>query len=316
MKSFWQRYGYWIKLAVSVVLLVLVVLKVDATMLMQSIRSLPWWYMPVAAGMYALAQIVATIRWWLLSPGTSLGRLMYVTFSTQHLLFLIPSSLTTDVVRVVESRSSQEDSLSRMAGVIVDKVIGLSMLAVLFGVAVWLDDTGIVSGAAQQLLAVSAIVFGLLPMVVINLQPSKTVVSKVVVFIYRITPSLIRARLSPVDDITRSLVKTVGYPSRTLYNTLLAVAGQVLSAATYLLFGLVFGFSVTLEQCLFISTAAQLFALLPIGIAGIGVRDASLVALLASIGVAPSVALAASVSGYPVMVAFAVGAWTMSLRRR
>ncbi|MBU3679982.1 MAG: flippase-like domain-containing protein [Candidatus Kapabacteria bacterium] len=316
LKMFWQRYGYWIKLAVSGALLVLLVVKVDTKLLMQSVRSLPWWYMPVAAWMYALAQTIATIRWWLISPGTRLGRLIYVTFSTQHLLFLIPSSLTTDVVRVVESQSSEHDSLSRIAGVVIDKVIGLSILTVLFGIAVWLDNDVMVPKTVQQPLAISAIVLGLIPMLVINLQPSKTVVSRIVLNLYRVFPSRTRARLGLVDDITQSLLTTLSYPIRTLSNTLLAVLGQVLSAATYLLFGLVFGFSITIEQCLFVSTAAQLFALLPVGIAGIGVRDASLVAMLASFGISPSVAFAASISGYPVTVAFAAGAWVMSMRRR
>ena len=316
MKTFWQRYGYWIKLAVSVAFLVLLVVKVDTKLLLQSLRSLPWWYLPVAAWMYVLAQTIATIRWWLMSPGTRLGRLMYVTFSTQHLLFLIPSSLTTDVVRVVESHSSKQDSLSRIAGVVIDKVIGLSILSVLFGVAVWLDNDAIVSKSVQQPLAISAIVLGLIPVLVINLQPSKTVVSRIVFILYRVFPSRIRARLGSADDITQSLLETLGFPIRTLSNTLLAIVGQVLSATTYMLFGLVFGFSITIEQCLLVSTAAQLFALLPIGIAGVGVRDASLVAMLASIGISPSVAFAASISGYPVMVAFAVGAWAMSVRRR
>lgn len=314
MKSFWQRYGYWIKLAVSVVLLVLVVSKVDIQTLFQSIQLVPWWYFPVGGLIYGLIQIVASIRWWLLTSDVPLRRIILMTFGTQHLVFLVPSGLTTDILRIAFLRSEKTDFSKRLTSLAVDKVLGLTVLLGIIGSCLVIDSLHDESVFGLFFPGVILICFSTIVLILAFTNVwariariTLSILSKIPMF-----PTFIRENSS--REFVENLEQIGHLKWRILLNVALAFLFQLSSASAFLVLGYVFNFGLNLFEFMTVVSLMQVVMLMPLSIGGIGLRDVSFVALAGMFGVETNKAIAATIASYPIVIFFAVIGWLISLR--
>jgi uncharacterized membrane protein YbhN (UPF0104 family) len=113
-------------------------------------------------------------------------------------------------------------------------------------------------------------------------------------------------RLKGIRDASQVLVEQPGLVARALLLSL-AVQGALIAANAYI------GFSVGVESSfgawLMAWPAAKIVAYLPIGIAGIGVRESALIALLRPLGGAPGPVLAAGLLWDAILIVGALSGW-------
>ncbi|HBB25798.1 MAG TPA: hypothetical protein DCZ59_05980 [Bacteroidetes bacterium] len=242
MKSFWQRYGYWIKLAVSVVLLVLLIVKVDVKVMYQSIQLVPWWYLPVGGVIYGLIQTVASIRWWLLTSDLPLRRIILMTFGTQHLVFLLPSSLTTDVLRIAFLRSEKTDLSKRLTSLAVDKVLGLTVLLGTIGSCLVIDSMHEKSifGLLFPGVLLVCISTTVLILAFTNVWARIASLTLTILFKTPMFQTFLSGRSS--REFVENLEKISQLKGRMLLNVALAFLFQLSSASAFLVLGYVFNF--------------------------------------------------------------------------
>jgi uncharacterized membrane protein YbhN (UPF0104 family) len=298
-----SRNGYWLKATISIVFLMLVFSRADLKGVMQAVLALPWWYLFLVSFMYLLAQIIAASRWWVVTPGSSLRPIIEVTFKSQHWVFLLPSSVTTDLIRITSNHVGDSFSHTRIAGIIVDRLLGLCTLVLIIGLALFIDKAFFNADRNQYLLAGSACVLGIAPIFIFRISMVVNAARIAGGWASSFVPKVLVPHYAEVLD---SFIEIMTDSKRVSINVVLSFLAQLLSASIFLLYGSVFDFSITISTAIILSSVTQLVALFPIGIAGVGIRDYTVVGLLQTIGVDPRESIAASMSTYPVIVIFAV----------
>jgi|NOAtaT_7_FD_contig_111_332221_length_15140_multi_3_in_0_out_0_6 uncharacterized protein (TIRG00374 family) len=313
MKSFWQRYGYWIKLAVSVVLLVLVVWKVNLHTVGDALTRLPWWYYPLGLAINLILLTISTLRWWVLVRNVPFYDLLRVNLVSLYVMFLIPSSISNDGVRLASIRSKPGGISGGLGPIVVDKIFGVGIALALFGISTVLIESQ--ARLPQNFLALGQIAivagivtFGLCSKRVIGifLEPSAKWLSQ-----------LLSKRFSSaeviISGIVQGLYSTIERKSQLVLNVALAVVAQLLIGVSYLTAAHAFMLNLRYIDCLWLSTTIQIVMLVPIGFAGLGVKDFSLIALMVLLGCRPEDGLAVSMSVYPMTLALALLGWWSSI---
>lgn len=298
----------------SLILLGLLLHSVDLDRVSQYLKQLPLWYFVAASALHAGILILATVRWWLLIPGGSLWRLLLIGFGSQHIAFLLPSSITTDAIRLYATKGDRGGIGRSLVVVFWDKVSGFAALLICLGVSTWFVKfpNFDINRDSQAYLALIANSVGLLMVCAVLTPFGPQILVGLAIRIVKIFPLLQRRLPNVIGSIRESSIDLSKMKLRIQLNLFLAFAYQMLVACGYLLIATVFNQHVTLPQAIWASSAMQVLMLVPLGIAGLGLKDVSLVAVLGLLGFSSEVALSASLAGYPVVVVFALGGWLIS----
>jgi uncharacterized membrane protein YbhN (UPF0104 family) len=306
------KISFVLKAVLLVLLLGFVFRSIDFAQVRTTIDQLPWWYFALVVLYRIVLLLVVALRWWIVSPEARFKRLLRVTFSSQHLILLVPSGVTADAVRIWSVRSDPSGIAGNIGAIVTDKIVGLAALLLCFGLSGLMADLPPDLGPLLQMPALLSLsggvtVFGVLYVnagqrvhnYVLGSKLGKIIASKLPASIVDLSS---RALLAG-SDISRL---------RLIVNVCTAILYQLLIIYGYWLMSQVFSFQLSIGQMLFISSLVQIVMLFPVSIAGIGLKDVSLVYTLGLFGVEDSVALSASLSEYPVSIAFAVFSWTLS----
>jgi uncharacterized protein (TIRG00374 family) len=307
-----SRVSYLLKLAFSILLLGGVFLSIDFGRVWLTLNQLPWWYFTLAVLFQLLVLLMIAVRWWVLSPNAKLTKLLHITFGSQHLMFLVPSSVTVDVVRVWSVRSEPSGTAGDFGAIVYDKVSGIVAIMMSFGISVLFAPLPANIYSYFHLPALCSLT-GSLMIVVLLFSNASTLVHG-----YfsgsRIGKALVeKMPASVVKLLSSALVSGASISRLRLFVNLgCALMYQLLAILGFWLMALALNFHLSAGQMLFLSTLMQIVMLFPVSIAGIGLKDVSLVYALGLFGVESSVAFSASISGYPVSVAFALLGWMLS----
>lgn len=304
--------SFVLKLIASVLLLAFVVYLIDFARVWATLNDLPWWYFVFAALFQTVLLLVVSLRWWIVSPGSSFARLTRVTFGSQHLMFLFPSSVTLDAVRLWSVRSDPSGIAGNIGAILSDKIAGLAAMLICFGISGLIADLPSDLNLLLQQPALFSLAGGIIMVAVLMFdagQQAYKCMSRS--HLGRAIASKIPSRI--IDLSSKALLAGSGISrTRMLVNVCAAILYQLLVICGYWLMALVFDFQMSISQMLFISSFMQIVMLFPVSVAGIGLKDVSLVYALGLFGVESSVAFSASISGYPISVAFAIFGWMLS----
>jgi len=116
----------------------------------------------------------------------------------------------------------------------------------------------------------------------------------------------VSARLAGVRDASQVLVEQPGLIVRALLLSV-TIQGSLISANAYI--GINVGVGSSFGAWLMAWPAAKLAAYLPIGIAGIGIRESAMIALLRPLGGAPGAVMASGLLWDAVLIVGALAGW-------
>lgn len=314
MKLFWQRYGYWIKVGMSAGLLLLLLLTIDFKSVLMHISKLPVWFFVIAVLLNATILVVATIRWWLLLPGEKFRRLLRITFGSQHLAFLLPSSLTNDAIRLVTTRYDAGGVGHSLVVIAWDKVLGLIAIMVLMGPSTWyiIPDLGRFDKGTIAGLGYTVFFIGCLALTITFTKKGSKLIVLLMDWLFHIIPISFISTRNVISSMQTATMNVASMTKRKFWSFVLALLYQLLIASGYVLVASVFNQPMSWSQAIWASSAMQVIMMLPLGIAGIGLKDVSLLLVLTNFGFSPELAMAASLSSYPVVVIFAIAGWSIT----
>ncbi len=198
-----------------------------------------------------------------------------------------PSTAGLDVYRAVDIGRAVGDGVRSAAAMVVEKLCGLLSLALVtfallpFGGDRWLGGEAIVAAAAVGLASLSGLAVLRRP-------------AFFVPFVARL-PGRVRAR---AEGAVRTITERPLGAVDTLRALVLGGGAHLCMSAVYAATGASLGLAVGLPELLLVGNAIIVATLVPVSVAGVGVREGTAVALLGAIGVPPADALLVAVLGF------------------
>ncbi len=258
----------------------------DLPGLIARFHSVNLWYILLAALVMFLLAIAHASRWAAIvrSSGGNMGfptslKLVYVGYFFSQAL---PSSIGGDAMRIWQAHRSGLSLAMALNTVVLDRLIALAALLIMTAVALpWLMDLVVdpaMSWAVVFMLTSGAGGFAAL-----------LALSRLPKFVFRWR--VVRAGIK-LSEAARKILLNVSLASLTL---MLSVGVHVGVALVVFILAGALGVEVSLGHCIILVPMVMLVTLLPISIAGWGVREGAMVVALGLIHVSRSDALAVSV---------------------
>lgn len=307
----WRRISFWVSLALPVGLLALIVASVDLPTVFRSIRHAD----PVHAfGALLLAYLVPilllTWRWqWVLRRfyGLDVGYRFLLTeyWIAMFAGYWVPAGVGSDVYRVIRAGKAAGSFPANVAAVVGEKIWALLVYGLLVLVSYPLVAASLAARpqlkqavfriAVLAALAVTALLLALLLRGPAIRGLRQAIAGKLMSRLSAMAQRILRSTSKGDDTVTFSILlspfflwrnQAVGLGVTTAIQLITTLGGRLLLLAL--------GVDLPFVVHLFVWALMNFFMLLPISIAGFGVREASFILLFGLFGVSRETSLAAS----------------------
>ena len=280
-----------IKFTLTVGLLVFFLYRTNIKEIFASIQCLSLYMIPLALFLNFISIIIISYKWKTLLQNHSLLFLIKYNIIATFYSIVLPGQLSGDVVKSYMLSKIGSEPHKIFASVFVDKVTGLISLIV---VAVW----GMLFTVLVVPKVLSYSMFTLLALFVILLMSMRSVfvydfIAKIIFYISNkamFTKSVCNHILQFIDEWRIYLQKT----NILAVNVLLGIVYHVLIAFVYFILSNNIGITVSFFDWCWIYGLLSVVLLLPISIAGIGLREGTLIPLLALFYISNEKAIALS----------------------
>lgn len=292
-----QRTAVLLKLAVSGALLTVLFWRVDRAAFLRSLQALPVWILLGCVALYVLGYLISVVRWQrlLVAEGIRLpfGRLGLVYFEAAFFNLFLPTVIGGDLVRgyftyrLTKGHDAAIPSifLDRASGFAALMCIAVSALGLAYGT--WQDPA--VAGAV---LAVAALFAGGVVVVLHDGLKHRTSALLHVAGLARFEVKL--------EGMVEALQRYRRHRWALLQAFLLSVLIQALVIVTYYVLGVGLTVDVPLAYYFVFVPLITTLAMLPVSVAGLGVRESGVVYFFAKVGVDAATALSLSLAWFSV----------------
>jgi glycosyltransferase 2 family protein len=285
------RTAFLIKLTISSVLLGFLFWRVDRSAFLRSLQSLPVPLLLGCAGLYILGYIISIIRWQRLlrAEGIELGlwRVGLVYFQGAFFNLFLPTLIGGDIVRGYFIYKLTRGHDASVASILVDRLTGFAALILLSLTALTfayrtLNDPQVVFGV----LAIAACFAGVL-CVVLN----RWLTTRVSGVLAIIGLARFQAKLQGLVD---ALQRYRRHHRALAQAFVLSALLQALIIVTYYLIGVGLNLGVPLLYFFLFVPLITAIAMLPVSVAGLGVREGGVIYFFGKLGVDAATALGMS----------------------
>lgn len=313
-RAIWSRHSLLIRFVLMTGLLAVVAARVDLRGFLLELRGAAAFPLIVAGGLAYLGWVVNSYKWQILLAGAGLrcrfGELFHLNLVAQCYNLALPGQVTGEVLKAIRL-SRQVDRRGVVYGsVMLDRLTGLAGLAILGWLGLLLGprpEAGSLRFGASIIgtLAVLGGSLGILVLPKIAWSPAWLPAiwpeSRAISFLAHWRGLLI-ARLG-LDQSYRDIAITVA----------LGTLFQAIVVALNWFIALSLGVSVSPLAIAWVMFAVSLLQVLPISIAGVGVRELTFVSLLAAYGVAGHQALAMAELSFGSQILLGLTGWVLDL---
>ncbi|MEO0080491.1 MAG: lysylphosphatidylglycerol synthase transmembrane domain-containing protein [candidate division WOR-3 bacterium] len=274
--------GALIRVGLALVLIGVLIVRIDAPMSWQLIRSCRPWFVLLGFGFYLLLFFLCNLRWRVLlqSSGERFSGwfLFRVYLASTALNAVLPTALGGDVLRVAWTAKGRD--VTRMVSVVlVDRLlglVGLLLLSSLASVSVFvtrgLGGFALVSGAGLTMT--------FLLLLGIFWEP---VYRPLAALVLRLRLFGVGARIVNVTEEMRSLRKR---PAVLISTFLLSLAVWVVHSLVWFVLGQAVGAGTGITDYFVFVPLVALATMMPVSVGGVGVRENSFVFLMTRVGMA------------------------------
>lgn len=295
-----------LKLGVSIGLLAWVIHGIDVDEFHEVIASIPTTYLLLAAGLILLQIPVLAQRWFqILFVLREQPEWLMICKATYVGIFFnqaFPGSVGGDIIRVAQLRANGMSLRVSANSVILERLSGLYALVLLMAVLSPLVEPM----AASRSLVVLAV----------SLASMVTAGFVILAFVDQLVPdwralTIVKRSLAAIRDDFMGLINDTG---STAYTLLLGAISWSLNlwAIYFLCIGV--GIELPVVTCFFFGGLSVLASVLPISMAGWGVREGTMVALFGLVDIPPAQAMTVSVTFGVLMVLTSLPAGLLWLR--
>lgn len=307
------RLFFALKFAIGLGLVTFLLARMDGSALLAAIRRYNLVSLLGTAALTAFSFFVASARWKILIPEVAYGRLLRYSLIAQFYSVLLPGQIAGEAVKAWRISRGVASGPKLAASVVIDRVIGLIALLV---IATW----GILAaqdGRSRALLipivslavALVAGMFALASPRVFRLCSHASHLAGTRFPRLRHIAGQLLMLLTGWRDYTRA-------PLRLLGAFFLGIIFQLLTVSIYAWLAGSLGIHLNIHHWMWIAGVTSIAMLLPLSIAGIGLREGALVALLANFGVPGESSLALSLGVFLLMLLAAAAGWIADITDR
>jgi glycosyltransferase 2 family protein len=294
------RVALLLKLGVSSILLAVLFWRVDRAAFLRSLQSLPLSLLLGCVGLYTLGYVISTIRWQrlLLAEGVRLPlwRLGLVYFEGAFFNLFLPTLIGGDIVRGYFIYKLTRGHDAAIASILVDRLTGFAALMLIAVTSLTLAyGTLRDPQVAGAILTVAAVFAGSMAVLLNGALTSRAVALVRVVGLARF-----QAKLQSLVEALRRYRRH----RRTLVQALaLSALLQVLVIITYYLIGVGLNLGVPLVYFFLFVPLITTVAMLPVSVAGLGVREGGVIYFFSTVGVDAAAALGMSLVWFSLTLA-------------
>ncbi len=264
-----------IKIGVSLGLFVLIFRAVDFREVLEVVRTLNPWLLVPALGLQILSALIAAVRWYMIMHELSFakGPPFYIRSYFKGTFFnqALPTSIGGDALRVLEAAKVGGGKREAFYGVFIDRIVGLLGLLLLNLIAIFINPVFLKDNPAVHYVIIAMAVSGFVGVfILVLLGDVKWLTSN------RVTKL--------IHDLSHR-IRTVYRSGRTItIQVFLSVVIHLLSMLTVYLIGLSIGLEYDLFIYLVVVPPVILLTIIPLSLAGWGVRESGMIGLFLLIG--------------------------------
>jgi uncharacterized membrane protein YbhN (UPF0104 family) len=280
--------GRGVRIVISVGLLAFLISQIDLRAMLAELAGVRPGLVMLMVIAIITTRLVGAFRWYLLlrarHPAISFSGVVRLTFVSDFVGYFTPGSLGTEVIRLYGMAKTTSDAALSAASMLVERAIGLLTLVLLVLLGIGFTPPGLPSGIGP--LAWLALALLAVGTALVMTQPSR-----------RLTLYLLAsARLQWVRSAAQKVYLVLDYYRRrpglltAAFTT--GLLFQLLRCAVVAIGAAAFGVHMPFLLFMVIMPVILLITLLPISIAGLGVREVGFVYLFGLAGMPAEIALA------------------------
>jgi glycosyltransferase 2 family protein len=286
-----------IKIAISGLLLYLVLRRVDFSEVAHSWRRYSAYVIVSVIGLHLLALIVNTVKWKIFLPGQGFLQLLRFTFINCFYAMALPGQLTGEVAKAYRLGRRVGDVKTVSLSVLFDKLTGIVGLLNLMFIGLLLSSRNL-----PHILYFTA---GL-----VVLTALFSMYAAHIPFFVRVVETVTSPLPGKTRDFAASIMASLqqfdNRPIALISNILLGALYQLISIAIIMTFARELRIAISVIDWFWIFGVVSIIQFLPISIAGLGVREVSLVGILGLFLVPAPAALALSFSIFGIQLLYAL----------
>jgi uncharacterized protein (TIRG00374 family) len=285
------RIAFFVKLAVSTTLLAFLFGRVDRAAFLRSLQTLPFSFLVGCAALYVLGYLISIIRWQRLlrAEGICLPvwRVGLVYFEGAFFNLFLPTLIGGDIVRGYFIYKLTRGHDASIASILVDRLSGFAALMLIaVGALTLAYGTLADSQVAVAILTIAAVFAGLMGVLL-----NERLTARASGILETIGLARFRAKVQGLVDALR---RYRGHHRALWQAFLLSALLQALIIVTYYLIGVGLNLGVPLVYFFLFVPLITALAMLPVSVAGLGVREGGVVYFFAKVGVDAATALGMS----------------------
>lgn len=274
----------YVRAAVSLGLVLLVVASIDTQEVRQTLTRVSVITILALTLFDIVLRLFSALRWHLLvtalTERPSVADTARITFVSSFLGQALPGVVGVEALRVYKMTKETGDSASAVASVVADKIFGLASLAVAIVIGILIGPDSIQDQILLPFAVVTVCIAAFTAILVVPAARPLTI---------RIIPTRIRGKIEDwIERVYDCFDHYRTRPALLIVSLLLATAFQFGRIFLFFAAALLIGEAPDLIYFVSIVPVVMFAALLPISIAGLGVREASLVFFFSQFGVMSS----------------------------
>jgi uncharacterized protein (TIRG00374 family) len=287
------------KLLVSLSLLALLFWRADRAAFLRSVQALPLWVFLGCVLLYILGYILSTIRWQLLLRAEgirlTLGRLLILYFEGSFFNLFLPTLIGGDIVRGYAIHKLTKGHDAAVPSILVDRLAGFAALLAIAVIAVTVGHDRV--GDLQLALMVLAMAAAFLAMLLVlaNAQALRMAAAAARLLRFGRLDSKLQGWVDALQRYRRH-----GWALGQAF--VLSLLLQVLIILTYYAVAVALGLHVPASAFFIFVPLITTLSMLPVSVAGLGVREGGVVFFFAKVGVDAASALGMSLIWFALTV--------------
>lgn len=301
-----------LKAGVSVALLAVLLSRVDLAAVAAALGRYQPGTLCLGLALTLLGTGISALRWWILLPEVSYRQLLGYSFIGQFYAFVLPGQIAGEAVKAWRVSRGRADGPRIAASVMIDRLVGLNGLLLVGLAGLAASDHAITS---RLLLPFAALLLALsLALLLAGLPRVARMLSHVLEAVARRFPRM--QRLAELAAAFMSAWQAYcRAPGRLAISLLLGVLFQLAVVGIYYLLATDLSIDLAAADWMWVVGIASIAVLLPVSIAGIGLREGALIGCLAYLSVDGELAIALSIGVLAMMLTSALVGGLIDLRQ-
>lgn len=288
-----------VKLLGSLVFLAIIFYQVEWSSVIDHLKTILWWTIPFAL-IFQVAQIVISAYRWLLilkSQGTDISffALLRIFWSASFLNNFLPSTVGGDVFRAYHLYKSDHGSSKSISPILTERAVGLVSLLILASIALLFMEIPLGILEPAKFVVLLGLFTSTVLLLLISYRP-------LFVTVYRWLLKLRNIKFArSILKIISAFHRHLNDPHLVLKILLISIVAQLFVILSFFTLNIGLGGNSSFPIFLFVIPLVAFIASIPISLGGLGLREASLIALLYALGMDKSLATAISLLYIPVL---------------